>query len=81
MQASSTIAYAIKLGDVGVLFTRALSKLADETGGMHIRRIESGLRTRCVLGFRPDPSAAREGMHQLREALVSRREIKRRALG
>jgi hypothetical protein len=30
------------------------------------RRIESDLRTRYVLGFRPDPSAAREGMHQLR---------------
>lgn len=77
VQASSRVVYGIKLGDVRTLFTREFSKLADETGGMHIRpsgndfagifrRIESDLPTRYVLGFRPDPSAAREGLHQLR---------------
>jgi VWFA-related protein len=77
VQVSSTIVYAIKLGDVRALFTRGLSKLAGETGGEQIRpkgndfaeifrHIESDLRTRYVLGFRSDRSTAREGSHQLR---------------
>jgi VWFA-related protein len=77
VQASSTVVYAIKLGDVRALLTRGLSKLAGETGGQQIRprgnnfaeifrHIESDLRTRYVLGFRSDRSTAREGLHQLR---------------
>jgi VWFA-related protein len=77
VQASSTTVYAIKVGDVRALLTRGLSKLAGETGGEQFRphgnncaeifgRIEGDLRTRYVLGFRPDTSTGREGLHQLR---------------
>ncbi len=77
VQTSNTIVYAIKVGDVRALLTRGLAKLASETGGEEFRphgdnfgeifrRIENDLRTRYVLGFRPDPATAREGFHQLR---------------
>jgi len=77
VQTSNTIVYAIKVGDLRALLTHGLSKLAGETGGEQFRprggnfagifrRIENDLRTRYVLGFRPDPAAASQGLHQLR---------------
>lgn len=81
VQSSSTIVYAIKLGDVRALFAHGLSKLTEETGGQQIRprhnnfaeifeRIEDDLRTRYVLAFRPDRSTASEGLHRLRVETV-----------
>ena len=89
VQTSNTIVYAIKVGDVRALLSHGLAKLAGETGGEQFRpsggnfaeifrRIESDLRTRYVLGFRPDPATAREGFHQLRVETV-RSEVQVRA--
>ena len=77
VQVSNVTAYAIKLGDIRAMLARGLSKLAAETGGEQFRpngnnfaeifqRIEDDLRTRYVLGFSPDLSTARQGLHSLR---------------
>jgi VWFA-related protein len=75
MQISSTIVYAIKVGDLRTILTHGLAKLSSETGGEQFKpsggnfteifqKIEDDLRTRYVLGFRPE--GGKPGPHQLK---------------
>jgi VWFA-related protein len=76
LQASGTVVYAIKVGDLRAALMHGLDRLAQSTGGLVLRpkgddfvgafrKIESDLRTRYLLGFRP-AETAHQGIHSLR---------------